>query len=141
MVTFKLVIGTKNGQCVQKEVTDDTAQVLVGKTLGSTVSGDEIGLAGYEFTITGGSDFCGFPMRKEVPGTRRKKIFATKGVGLKNQGKGVRVRKTVCGNTIHDKITQINLKVTKEGPSPLVEPAAQPGNEGNGQNGNEEAKA
>ena len=37
----------------------------------------------------------------------------------------IRIRKTVCGNTIHPKITQVNLKVTKEGKEPLAAPPAE----------------
>jgi small subunit ribosomal protein S6e len=115
MVNFKVVIGTKEGKCVQKEVADPQSSVLLGMKLGDKVDGSGIGFDGYEFEITGGSDFCGVPMRKEIPGSLRKKIFATKGVGLKKVAKGIRVRKTVCGNTIYDKTVQINLKILKEG--------------------------
>ncbi len=135
MASFKLVIGTKQGKCVQKELQEPEANVFLGKQIGNTLNGDEIGLQGYEFEITGGSDYCGFPMRKDVSGTGRKRILTVKGVvGVKGvyskkyQGKvikrkikkGIRIRKTVCGNTIHPKIVQINLKVTKEGSQPLI---------------------
>lgn len=80
------------------------------------------GLTGYEFLITGGSDHAGFPMRKDISGMGRKKILAVQAIGLKKKAKGLRQRKTVCGNTIHAKISQINLKVTKEGKEPLPKP-------------------
>ncbi len=116
MADFKLVISTKDGFSAQREVKDKDAEILIGKKIGDTVQGDSIGLAGYEFLITGGSDNCGFPMRKDVPGTMRKRILSVGNVvGIRRLPKGIRVRKTVCGNTIHDKIVQINLKVTKEG--------------------------
>ena len=44
-------------------------------------------------------------MRKDVSGTGRKKILIVKGVGLKKTKKGTKYRKTVCGNTIHSKIS------------------------------------
>lgn len=122
MVSFKLVIGTKDGKCVQKELQEPEATILVGKKLGDSLKGDDVGLAGYEFAITGGSDNCGFPMRKDVDGINRKKVFEVGGVGLKKKAKGSRQRKTVCGNTIHENITQINLKITKEGKEPLAKP-------------------
>lgn len=132
MVSFKVVFGTKEGKCVQREVTDPASLVFLGKKIGDAVDGNVLGLAGYEFTITGGSDYCGIPMRKEIPGNLRKKIFAIRGVGLKQVGKGIRVRKTVCGNTIYDKTVQINLKVLKEGSQKLVteKPAEQSPAEG-----------
>lgn len=120
MVSFKLVIGTKDGKCVQKELQEPEAKVFLGKKIGDVVSGDLVGFGGYEFMVTGGSDYCGFPMRKDIEGFARKRILAVEGIGLKKKAKGVRVRKTVCGNTIHPKISQVNLKVTKEGKEPLV---------------------
>lgn len=125
MVGFKLVIGLTNGRCVQKEVQEPQANALLGKRLGETVSGDELGFAGYEFTITGGSDHCGFPMRRDVPGTARKRILAVEGVGLRKGAQGIRIRKTVCGNTIHANTVQVNLKVLKEGKESLAPPPAE----------------
>ncbi|MAF35344.1 30S ribosomal protein S6e [Candidatus Woesearchaeota archaeon] len=115
MPTFKVVIGLKDGKCAQKEVQDPDAKQLLGKVIGDTIPGEMLSLAGYEFEITGGSDYCGFPMRKDIPGAVRKRILEIKGVGVKGKGRGIRVRKTVCGNMIHPKTAQINLKVTKEG--------------------------
>ena len=124
MVSFKVVIGNKEGKCVQKEIADPKSGVLFGKKIGDKIDGSSLGFDGYEFEITGGSDFCGIPMRKEVPGSLRKQIFATHGVGLRKSAKGIRVRKTVCGNTIHDKTAQINLKVLVEGSQKLIEAKA-----------------
>ena len=120
MASFKLVIGTKEGKCVQKEVKEPEANTLLGKKIGDKVAGDSLGLAGYEFQVTGGSDYCGFPMRKDVDGFQRRRILAIKGVGLKMKAKGIRQRKTVCGNTIHPKIVQVNLKVLTVGKEPFV---------------------
>lgn len=121
MSTFKLVIGTKKGKCLQKELTEEESSSFINKKIGENVKGEDFGFTGYEFAITGGSDHCGFPMRADVEGPIRKKIFAVHGIGLKKLGKGVKVRKTVCGNTIHSKTAQINLKVLKEGKEPLFE--------------------
>lgn len=116
MAEFKLVIADpKTGKCYQREVKDQDAGFFLGKKIKDVVKGETVGLQGYEFEITGGSDNCGFPMRYDVDGSTRKKILAVSGVGLKPKGKGIRQRKTVCGNTIHEKISQINLKVLKAG--------------------------
>ena len=120
MVDFKLVFSTKDGKSVQKEVSGSEAASLVGKPIGEVIKGELIGLAGYELQITGGSDYCGFPMRRDIPGSGRKRILAVKGVGVRKKAKGIRQRKTVCGNTIHPRISQINLKVLKEGKAPLA---------------------
>ncbi len=122
MVSFKLVIGSKDGKCVQKEVQEPESKALLGRKIGDSVSGDHLGFAGYEFQITGGSDYCGFPMRKDIDGFSRKKILAVEAIGLRKKAKGVRTRKTVCGNIIHPKISQVNLKITKEGKEPIVAP-------------------
>ena len=120
MVEFKLVIGDpKTGKSYQREVKDQDAALFLGKKIKDVIKGEAIGLQGYELEITGGSDDCGFPMRYDVTGAARKRILAIKGVGLKKKDKGIRQRKTVCGNKVHEKISQINLKVVKEGKKPL----------------------
>ena len=118
----KVVFGLKDGRSAQKELADDASKTLWGKKIGDTVAGESIGCSGYEFLVTGGSDYCGIPMRKDVQGAVRKKILAVKGTGLKQLAKGIRVRFTVCGNTIHPKIAQVNMRVVKEGNEPLVAP-------------------
>ena len=123
MAEFKLVIGDK-GKSTQKEVKEASGDALLNKKIGDKISGDSIGFAGYEFEITGGSDHCGFPMRTDVSGTKRKRILTTAGVGVKTKRKGKRVRKTVCGNTVHEQISQINLKVLKAGAKGLGEDEA-----------------
>jgi small subunit ribosomal protein S6e len=120
MATFKLVLGFKDGNCFQREVKEAEADFFIGKRIGNTIQGDHFSLEGYEFVITGGSDYCGFPMRKDIEGAQRKKVFAVKGVGLKKRGKGVKYRFSAAGNTIHDKTAQINLQVIKEGKEKFV---------------------
>lgn len=126
MVSFKVVIGTKEGKCLQKEVAEPDANAFLGKKVGDAIMGETLGFTGYEFVITGGSDYAGFPMREDIPGVGRKKILAVECIGLKKIANGLRVRKTVCGNTIHPKISQINLKITKSGGTPLPMPAPKP---------------
>ena len=127
MVEFKLVLNDKKGKSFSKQVSGKEADALVGKKIGAKISGDGVGFAGYEFELTGGSDFAGFPMRKGVKGFGRKRILTAKGVGFsgktrwKKKKKGLRVKTTVCGETVYPKITQINLKVLKEGKGALGE--------------------
>ena len=116
MAAFKMTIGDpKTGKTVQKEVKDQEAESLIGKKITDTFEGDGVGLAGYSFEITGGSDDSGVPMRRDVQGTARKKILVVSGVGARKRGKGIRQRKMVAGNTVHAKTAQINLKVLKMG--------------------------
>ncbi len=121
MVSFKLCISDpSSGRTFQKEVKDSMARPFIGLNIGESVKGDSIEISGYELQITGGSDYCGFPMRKGILGLR-KKITLYGGVGFKGDAKGIKRRKTVCGHKIHDKISQINLKVTKQGAKKLAE--------------------
>lgn len=121
MASFKLCISDpKTGKTFQKEIKDDMAKPLLGMNIGEQFKGDAVELSGYEFQITGGSDYCGFPMRKGILGSR-KKLVIYGGVGFKGDAKGIKKKKTVVGHKVHDKISQINLKVTKEGAKPLAE--------------------
>ncbi|MBI2576165.1 30S ribosomal protein S6e [Candidatus Woesearchaeota archaeon] len=121
MASFKLCIAEPStGKTFQKEVKDAEAQGFLGLNIGEKVQGGPIGMEGYEFSISGGSDFCGFPMRRGILGVR-KKITAYGGIGFPHLKKGMRKRKTVCGHKINDKISQINLKVLKVGAKPLLE--------------------
>ena len=121
MAEFKLTIADpKTGKCVKKTVEGDAAKSFIGLGIGDTVKGETIDLTGYEFLITGGSDYCGFPMRKGISGAR-KRVLIGKGVGFRGAKKGIRRRKTVCGERINDKVVQINLKITKMGKAKLAE--------------------
>jgi len=109
---MKYVVSTKSGKAYSATSED---VLFVGKKIGDTVKLDEIGLTGFEATITGGSDKQGFPMNNSVSGGMRKKIFANSGVGVTTKQKGERRRVSIRGNSISDEISQVNLKVTKEG--------------------------
>jgi len=112
MVDFKIVISdTSTGKTYQKGVKDEDARKFIGLKIGDKLKGNFLELGNIDIEITGGSDHCGFPMRKDVLGSGRKKILAVGGVGIRNKEKGIKIRKTVCGNTIYAKISQINVKV------------------------------
>lgn len=120
-MALKVVIGTKEGKCLQKEIED--AKPLYGLHIGQNFKGELIDFPGYEFEVTGGSDKIGFAMRKDIQGTARGKILAVEGVGLKKQAAGKKVRKTVAGGTVGEQTSQLNLKILKEGSKPLFEEA------------------
>ena len=133
MAEFKLTIADpQTGKCYHKEVKDAEAAPFMGRNIGETIKGDGVGLAGCEFKITGGSDYCGFPMRHGILGIR-KRIVLYGGVGFSGRmrplrkGKktrkqeGIRKRKTVCGHKINEHITQINLSVLKEGSKKIAD--------------------
>jgi small subunit ribosomal protein S6e len=119
---IKLNIGDpKSKRTITKTVVDNATEVFLDKKIGDKLFGDSFDLAGYEFEITGGSDNAGFPMRRDVKGIARKRILMVKGVGLRANVRGRKVRKSVAGNTVYAKTAQINLKVLKHGSAPLFE--------------------
>jgi small subunit ribosomal protein S6e len=131
MTDYKLVLADpKTGKCYQREVKEAEAEVFLGKMIGDKLKGDLFGLNGYEFKITGGSDSSGFPMRKDLDGVGMKKILIVSGVGAKRKRKGQRQRKTVRGNTIGQKTSQINLKIITYGKAKLDSGEAKPAEEG-----------
>ncbi len=95
--------------------------VFLGKKIGDTVDLGEIGLADYKAKISGGSDKNGFPMRKNIGGTGRKKIFISGGPGFNPTRKGERTKKSVRGNIISPEINQLNLVIIEAGKKKLEE--------------------
>ena len=121
MATFKLCISDpSSGKTFQREVKVSLAVPFISLNIGESIKGDLFDMGGYELQITGGSDYCGFPMRKGILGLR-KKITIYGGVGFRGEAKGIKRRKTVCGHKIHERISQINLKVIKQGSKKLNE--------------------
>ena len=117
-MAIKIVIGTKSGKCFQKELSQEESESLYGKVLGEEVNSEVIGITGAKFLITGGSDASGFPMRKDLPGMNKKKILIAKSTGFKGKIRGqkfggLRIKKTVAGNTVYEKTNQLNVKVVK----------------------------
>ena len=112
-MTLKLNI-SENGKAYKLEVETD---VLSGRSVGDKINGKEINtdLDGYELRITGGSDIAGFPMKADVEGIGLGRAMLTKGWGMHNKKKGIRLRKTVRGKVIGEKIVQVNLNVIKAG--------------------------
>lgn len=120
MVDIKInIANSKDGKTYKKDISAENTKPFFGLKIGDSIKGELLDMAGYEFVICGGSDKCGFPMRKDVMGSARKKILISNGVGLRTKRKGMRVRKSIAGNTISDQTVQLNIKVTKVGKEPL----------------------
>ena len=132
-MVFKINISNKDGKTYKLEL---ESEELVGKKLHEKIEGKELNpdLEGYEFEITGASDKAGFPALENVEGSQLKKVLLSYEKGMhkrpKYEGKkkrtnprpkGLRLRKSVRGNTLSTDITQINLKVIKEGTKKLGE--------------------
>ena len=120
MADLRLVMNdTRTGKSYQKVIPEAESSLFRGKKIKEIIQGDSFGLKGYEFQITGGSDIAGFPMRYDVEGQARKRPVLMSGAGIRS--KDVKLRKTVAGNTVSQIITQINMKVTKQGAKSLEE--------------------
>ncbi|HLA23707.1 MAG TPA: S6e family ribosomal protein [Candidatus Nanoarchaeia archaeon] len=133
-MAFKINISTKDGKTFHLDL--EESENLVGKKLLENIKGDEISpdLGGYEFQITGASDNSGFTLMENVEGIGLRRVLLTYGKGMKKRPKkegkkkrsklkpkGLRLRKTVRGNTISPEVAQINLKIVKEGSKNLSE--------------------
>ncbi|RLF28206.1 MAG: 30S ribosomal protein S6e [Thermoplasmata archaeon] len=120
MVEFKVVINDpKSGRSHQLQVTGHHANSLIGKKIGDEVDGIFVSLPGYRLQITGGTDKDGFPMRRDLPSSSRRRLLLSKSIGYRPKEKGKRKKKTVRGNTISQDIVQINMKVTKYSSKPI----------------------
>lgn len=120
MPDFRVIVSdVQTGKAYQVEVSDASANAFMGKTIGSEIDGGTVGLPGYTLKVTGGSDNGGFPMRKTLPGSKRRKVLVTGGRGFHPDEAGLRKRRSIRGNEISGDIAQINTAVTKYG-SPSV---------------------
>lgn len=119
---FKLVISDpEEGKAIQYELDDAKTNALVGRNVGDIVEGDILGLPGYKFKITGGSDASGFPIRPDVHGSGKKRILIRGPPGFKSKRKGIAKRKTVRGRELSSDISQVNLRIEEKGSTPLEE--------------------
>ena len=130
---FKINISEKSGKTFKLE---SESEELNGKNLHDKIEGKIISLdlEGYEFEITGASDIAGFTAMENVEGIGLKRVLLGYGKGMKKRPrregkkkrstprpKGLRLKKTVRGKTISEAISQINLKILKEGKKKLHE--------------------
>lgn len=112
---MKVVISDpKTGKAYSKKL--EEPDYFFNKKIGDTVSLGFMGLNDFEAQITGGSDSDGVPMKKNLLGTMRNKNFVTI-----NKKHGIRQRITQRGNTVAKDISQLNIKITKNGSKKIEE--------------------
>ncbi len=113
----KLVIGdSKTGKAYSKSLSAQEAEIFISKKIGEEVDLSSVGLNGYTAEITGGSYMTGTPMRNGIDGIGLKKILTESGVGNKQR---IRRRKSVGGSTVSQFTSQINVKISKYGDTPV----------------------
>ncbi|MGC9435513.1 MAG: 30S ribosomal protein S6e [Methanomicrobiales archaeon] len=121
MVDFKVVLSDpRTGQSYRIEASGGTAGALMGKRIGEIVDGDPFGLKGYAIQITGATDRTGVPARRDLPGSGRRRLLLSQGVGFKPAHEGERRRKSIRGNEISSDMVQINAKVAEYGGTSLA---------------------
>ena len=112
-MAYKINVSHK-GKTIKFETDNEE---LIGVVMGSIIEGKQISadLEGYELLVTGTSDKAGFPGMPDIKGQALKRVILKRGRGMRNNGEGLRLRKTVRGNEISADTVQINLAVKKEG--------------------------
>ncbi|MGQ9582738.1 MAG: 30S ribosomal protein S6e [Thermoplasmatota archaeon] len=120
MVQFTAVISDpKTGKSYQTVVSGHHANSLIGKKIGDEFDGIFVGLPGYKLVVRGGSDRDGFPMRRDLPGPKRRRVLVSRSTGYRMDEPGVRRRRHLRGGTISPDIVQINLRISAHGSKPI----------------------
>ena len=126
MVDFKAIINdVKTGKSYNVAVSGHHANSLIGKNVGEVIDGIFVGLPGYKLKITGGSDGNGTPMRKDLPGNKRRGLLLSEGLGFHEKYPGQRRRVAIRGCTISSEIVQINMAVSEYGPKSIEDTMAE----------------
>ncbi len=103
----------KLGRTAQMELAVDKATPLLNRKIGETVDGSFMGLTGYKFKITGGSDKSGFPMDRSIEGTA--KVKAMRMISKSGRQKGQHRRQSMRGNVVSADTEQVNMMVVEYG--------------------------
>ncbi|OLS13408.1 MAG: 30S ribosomal protein S6e [Promethearchaeota archaeon CR_4] len=123
---FKLNIGGGSlkgpgmGKTRQIQIPPDKFR-LAGLKIGEEFNGALIGFPGYKFKITGGTDGSGIPMRRDVHGPVKKRIFLSRGPCYVPKRVGEKRWKVVRGNIVTDNMVQVNCVVMAYGETKLFE--------------------
>lgn len=114
-----VISNPKTGKAYSKKV--DNMDYFLGKKIGQTVDLSAIGLSDYHGKISGGCDKQGFPMKGDLPGEMRRKIFVTI-----DEKHGIKKRRSWRGNAVSNEIQQLNIRIIKHGSKKLEEFFAEP---------------
>lgn len=90
---------------------------LFGVKIGEKIDGKLVSeeLEGYEIELKGTSDKAGFPGIPNQQGPGLRKLLLKRGLGMRDNRNGIRLRKTVRGNEVSSDTIQLNFIVVKEG--------------------------
>ncbi|MEM0139362.1 MAG: 30S ribosomal protein S6e [Ferroplasma sp.] len=113
-----VIADRKTGKTYKKELSEDVLGSISGRKIGDELDGIFFEMPGYKLKITGGSANDGFPMKKDLSITGKKKILITYRKGRKGKS-GIRKRVTFRGNIIGSDISQLNAVITQYGTKSL----------------------
>lgn len=127
---FRVVVSDpKTGKAYQVELKDAVANRLLGHHIGDKIDGGVLGLPGYSVAVTGGSDREGFPMRADLPGSKRRRLLVASGTGYHATAEGKKRRKSIHGRDISADVGQINVKIVEQGSKPVEDLLGAPSKE------------
>ncbi|BAB60440.1 ribosomal protein small subunit S6 [Thermoplasma volcanium GSS1] len=118
--SLAIIADPKTGKTYKREIPSERMSSLIGRKIGEEVDGVFFDLVGYKMKITGGSSVDGFAMRPDLQTQGKKQILVKYTSGYRGKN-GIRKRITARGSIIGSDITQINLKITQYGPTPIEE--------------------
>lgn len=109
----------KTGKTMQMELDREREVAFLNHRINEVVDGAVLGLSGYKFKITGGSDSSGFPMDGSISGAIKTRVL--KRVSRNGKLKGQYKRSTVRGNTVSSDTTLVNTVIVEYGDKPVSE--------------------
>jgi small subunit ribosomal protein S6e len=109
----------KTGKSAQMQLDKDKESVFLNHKINDVIEGDQIGLSGYKFKITGGSDTSGFAMNKTIGGSIKTKALRL--VSKSGKKKGQYKRSTVRGNLVSTDTELVNTVIVEYGSKPTTE--------------------
>ncbi|MBM1154354.1 30S ribosomal protein S6e [archaeon] len=110
-----VVSDPETGRAEKFELDDRRSAALFGKRIGDVIDGAIIGKTGWKLKITGGTDVDGVPMKPGLPGTGRRALLLSGGVGFHPRRRGERRRKLVRGEVVSPFIRQLNVVIISKG--------------------------
>ncbi len=109
----------KSGKSMQMELDKEREVAFMNHKINDVVDGAVLGLSGYKFRITGGSDSSGFPMDGSISGGIKTRVL--KRSGGHGKLKGQYRRSTVRGNTVSSDTALVNTVIVEYGEKPVSE--------------------
>lgn len=112
-MAFKINVSNKGFTKKYELDGEELFGIKIGEKIDGKLVSDE--LEGYEIELKGTSDKAGFPGIPNQQGPGLRKLLLKRGLGMRDNRDGIRLRKTVRGNEVSSDTIQLNFIVVKEG--------------------------